>query len=85
VYVTDYDNHRIQKFTKDGVFVSAWGSYGSADGQFNKPRGLAIDTDGLVYVADSWNHRIQKFTKDGVFVSTWGSYGSGDGQCIRMG
>jgi len=80
VYVADSWNNRIQKFTKDGRFLSAWGSYGSGDGQFNYPRGIAIDTDGLVYVADSWNNRIQKFTKDGQFLSAWGSEGSGDGQ-----
>jgi DNA-binding beta-propeller fold protein YncE len=80
VYVADNYNHRIQKFTKDGQFVSTWGGYGSGDGQFNEPMGIAIDPDGFVYVVDSLNDRIQKFTKNGEFVSTWGSPGIGDGR-----
>ena len=61
VYVADSNNHRIQKFDSDGVFVTKWGSKGSGDGQFQQPSGIAIDSSGNVYVADSDNHRIQKF------------------------
>ena len=58
-------------------FVSTWGSFGTAAGQFNEPRGLATDSAGNVYVADSENHRIQKFTADGTFITQWGTAGSG--------
>ena len=34
VYVIDYNNNRIQKFTNDGTFVTKWGSQGSADRQY---------------------------------------------------
>jgi sugar lactone lactonase YvrE len=61
-------------------FVRTWGSYGTGDGQFNFPKGIAIDSSGNVYVADSDNHRIQKFTADGTFITKWDSYGTGDGQ-----
>jgi DNA-binding beta-propeller fold protein YncE len=37
VYVADSSNHRIQKFTSDGKFITKWGSEGSADGQFAFP------------------------------------------------
>ena len=80
VYVTDQNNHRIQKFTSDGTFVSKWGSQGEGDGQFNYPVGIAVDSSGHVYVADNANYRIQKFTSDGTFVTKWGSQGTGDGQ-----
>lgn len=58
---------------------SRWGEQGSANGQFNQPNGIAVDTDNL-YVADSGNHRIQVFGKDGSFKYSWGTYGSADGQ-----
>ena len=45
VYVTDYDNHRIQKFTSSGEFIAKWGSYGSGDGQFLTSYGVAVDID----------------------------------------
>ena len=42
VYVTDYSNHRIQRFTSEGVFVSKWGTQGSGDGDFIGPRGVSV-------------------------------------------
>jgi DNA-binding beta-propeller fold protein YncE len=35
---------------------------GNANGQFEQPTRLAIDSSGNVYVADYGNNRIQKFT-----------------------
>ena len=61
VYVGE-NNHRIQKFTSEGVFVFKWGSQGSGDGQFQSPLGVAIESAGSVYVADAGNKRIQKFS-----------------------
>jgi hypothetical protein len=60
VYVADFYN-RIQKFAGDGTFLTKWGSLGTADGQFDRPFGLATDADGSVYVTDLGNVRIQKF------------------------
>ncbi|PCJ79036.1 MAG: hypothetical protein COA56_02365 [Dehalococcoidia bacterium] len=42
VYVTDSGNHRIQKFTSEGVFVSKWGTEGEGDGEFRFPAGVAV-------------------------------------------
>ena len=61
VYVADYYNNRIQKFDVNGVFLTAWGSLGSGNGQLFLPSGVATDGSGSVYVADTYNHRIQKF------------------------
>jgi sugar lactone lactonase YvrE len=75
VYVVDANNDRIQQFDQDGVFIRAWGSPGSAEGQFSffgQYAGIAVAPDGSVYVADAGNNRIQKFQADGTFVSTWG-------------
>ncbi len=63
-------------------FLLKWGTYGSGDGQFTHPWGIAVDTSGNVYVAEPANHRIQKFTSSGVFITKWGTLGSGDGQFI---
>ncbi len=85
IYVTDINNHRIQKFSKNGDILTQWGSYGNiwyggSDGQFNSPMGIAIGVDGSVYVADAGNCRIQKFDSNGNFIAKWGSYGSNNGQ-----
>ncbi|MGC9435944.1 MAG: SMP-30/gluconolactonase/LRE family protein [Methanomicrobiales archaeon] len=61
-------------------FLTEWGSSGTGEGQFDYPRGIAIDDAGYVYVTDSWNNRVQKFTSDGDFVTRWGSAGSESGE-----
>ena len=37
VYVSDWANHRIQKFTSEGLFITKWGTHGKGDGQFTSP------------------------------------------------
>ena len=83
VYIVDSRNHRIQKFTRGGVFLAKWGTLGKDDGQLNTPWGITIDHEGCVYVADHKNHRAQKFTAEGEFIAKFGSYGSGRGQLNR--
>ncbi len=80
VYVAEYYNNRIQKFSSDGTFITSWGSEGTGNGQFSSPYDVAIDSAGNVYVADSDNNRIQKFSSDGTFITAWGSEGTGNGQ-----
>ena len=82
VYVVDQLNHRIQKFTGTGTYVTQWGSFGNGDGQFNAPNGVEVDAAGDVYVADTFNHRIQKFTGTGTYLTQWGSQGSGNGEFL---
>jgi DNA-binding beta-propeller fold protein YncE len=42
-------------------YLTQWGTFGTGNGQFNQPTGVAVDGSGNVYVADPGNHRIQKF------------------------
>jgi DNA-binding beta-propeller fold protein YncE len=62
VFVAERANHRIQKFTSDGVFITKWGTKGSGDGQFQYPHAIAVAPDGSIYVSEWQNHRNQKFT-----------------------
>ncbi len=71
LFVSDPSNHRIQKFTPDGTFLTGWGKYGREEGQFIAPQGIDVDREGNVYVADFLNDRIQKFTPDGEFLEAW--------------
>lgn len=61
-YIAVPNENCILKIDPSGKFITRWGSKGSADGQFNKPTGVAVDKEGNVYVMDTGNHRIQKFT-----------------------
>ena len=42
--VADKDNHRIQKFTAEGQFITAVGTNGSGPLQFNEVEDIAINT-----------------------------------------
>ncbi len=61
IYVVDTGNNRIQRFNSDGNFLSEFGQFGSENGSFNAPWGIALDNQGFVYISDSKNGRIQKF------------------------
>lgn len=77
--MADTDNNRIQKFDSNGIFITKWGLPGSGDGEFNEPRGVAVDSGGNVYVTDN-NNRVQKFDSNGTFITKWGEYGTEDGE-----
>jgi sugar lactone lactonase YvrE len=83
LYVADTGNERIQKFDKDGKFITKWGVQGSGPGEMNWPSDVSVAPDGSVYVTDTTNHRVQRWTSEGVFISQWGSAGSGDGQFVN--
>jgi hypothetical protein len=58
----DIVNNRVEIFTTDGHFLTAWGSAGSGDYQFNNPTSIAVDNKDHVYISDSGNHRIVVFS-----------------------
>ena len=68
MYVADWRNDRVQKLTADGEFLAKFGESGTADGQFSRPSGVAVDSEGNVYVADWGNQRVQVFDPDGRFL-----------------
>ena len=81
IFVADYGNCRIQKFTASGQFLSAVGRKGDEPLQFNRPMEIAFNTvNKKVYVADEWNNRVQVLNSDLTFFSKFGKSGSGKGQ-----
>jgi DNA-binding beta-propeller fold protein YncE len=78
VHVTDSNNDRVEKFSAEGVFLTTWGTFGTAAGQLSNPLGIAITPGGAVLVVDNGNDRVQRFTADGTFVRAWG-WGVTDG------
>jgi streptogramin lyase len=53
------------------TFITAWGSYGSGNGQLKTPQGVAVGGSGEVYVSDGDNGRIQVFTSSGAYLRQW--------------
>jgi DNA-binding beta-propeller fold protein YncE len=56
------------------------GGQGNGKGQFDGPRGIAIDSAGNIFVTDTGNGRIEKFSPNGVFNTSIGTKGKGQGQ-----
>jgi hypothetical protein len=65
VYIAEFGNSRVQKFTVDGHFVAQWGTPGRREGQFDQPWALARDSHDRLHVLDSYNHRVQRMRDDG--------------------
>ena len=73
--VSDYGDHSIKMFNLEGKFISKFGKQGNKDGEFNKPRYLSVNKEGLLIVCDAGNHRVQLFELSGKFVTKFGSKG----------
>jgi sugar lactone lactonase YvrE len=75
-------NNRIVKFTADGQFIMEWGETGTANGQFQDPHALAMDSEGRLFVGDRGNSRIQIFDQEGNHLETWHQFGRPSGLFI---
>ncbi|MCA1832190.1 MAG: NHL repeat-containing protein [Actinobacteria bacterium] len=87
VFVADTGNNRIQAWGFAGLFVTAFGSYGSDPGQFSSPRGVSVIPNGpyagMLAVADTGNDRIQIISRTNntwTAVAVIGTSGTNPGQ-----
>jgi len=71
LYTVETGNHRIQKFTLSGQFVSKIGSQGSGNDQFYNPNCIRY-YDSKLYIADMLNNRIKiHLASDLSYVDSW--------------
>lgn len=59
VFVCEFGNHRVQRFSREGESLGLWGMPGREPGEFHQPWAMTIDTTGRMHVLDSYNHRVQ--------------------------
>ncbi len=87
VYVLEQYTHRIVVHDRAAPYaiVATYGrnggdgSFGSGDGEFNQPFGMALDTvsgKNRFAVADTGNNRVQLFEFDGPSITFKASYGT---------
>lgn len=76
IYVTEYGNNAVRKITPGGIVSTLAGGKGwgfmngpGVNATFNRPQGIAIDSNRNLLVADHQNNVVRKITPDG-FVST---------------
>ncbi|OGU14684.1 MAG: hypothetical protein A2076_08225 [Geobacteraceae bacterium GWC2_53_11] len=85
IYVADAATRKIVVTDLQGVFIRSIGGSGEADGLFNLPIAMAINSKGHLIVADAFSAKIQIFDKLGGYRSKFGRRGDspGDFQLIK--
>ena len=79
LYVADYGNNCITKYTTAGLFITRFGSCGSSPGQLYRPSSLTIKYN-LVYVSEYGSNRVSVFDTEGSFLYCFGKRGNGKGE-----
>jgi hypothetical protein len=79
VYVSDKNNHRIQRFDKDLNFISQLYTRENdrSEERFGFPLGCAVSGQGDFFILDSENKRVLKFDLFGNFIQTIGGIDAG--------
>ncbi len=65
LYVLDTGNHRIQKFSPKGEYLTTFGREGQGPGEFNYPGSLDFGKNGELIVASPYIQKIQFLNPEG--------------------
>jgi prepilin-type N-terminal cleavage/methylation domain-containing protein len=83
----------VPKFSSSGTFLAQAGCGGvegtcdpsSANGYFNGPQNVAVDSSGNIWVTDYYNNRVQKFNSSGSWLASLGGTSSACTNCLCTG
>ena len=67
-YVSDSDNHRIQKYDPEGKHLLTIGREGQGPGEFRSLSSPRFDKDNNLYITDWSNRRISFFDRNGQYL-----------------
>lgn len=79
MYVSDAATRKIVVTDLQGAFVRNIGGSGEADGQFNLPVAMALNSRGHLAVADAFSATVHIFDQNGHFLSKFGQRGDAPG------
>jgi sugar lactone lactonase YvrE len=79
-WVTDPGNSRVQHFTPDGSWLSAFPVAKAESAYRSSLAGLATAADGTLYVTDAASQRVLHYRPDGTLLAAWGTQGAGPDQ-----
>lgn len=82
IYVSDKNNHRIQRFDRDLNFISSLMTRQreNSESEFGYPLGCAVSNQGDIYILDSENQRVIKSDLFGNFMQNFGGFDAGNYQ-----
>ena len=72
-------NFEVKLFYADGHAIGRFGHLGDGSGDFARPKGIGVDSDGHVYVIEGLHDVVQIFERDGRFLLAVGGSGTGPG------
>jgi hypothetical protein len=72
VFVNDRNNHRIQVFDEEGMYISSW----RIDADPSSLHLLYIGQDRMVWTFDRSTHKMVKYDQEGRLQYAWGTLGS---------
>jgi hypothetical protein len=74
MYVSNFNNHTLNKYNPDGKLINTIGTPGKGKGQIWRPVDITVDAADNVYVLDIRCGRIQKFSSQGRFIEQFGDF-----------
>jgi sugar lactone lactonase YvrE len=74
--VSDTGANAVQIYDLDGNYLRTIGRAGVAPGQFARPKGVAVDRQGLTYVVDAATQVVQIFDTEGRLLLFFGQAGA---------
>lgn len=76
LYVSDYGNHRLQRFDRNLNFISSFATRDTSfvDARFGYPMGVALSRLGDVFVLDGENLRVTKYVENMRFERSFGDF-----------
>ena len=87
LYFVDTSRHVVRKVDTDGIISTVIGNgvrgfsqdgTAAVDASLDRPKGLAVSTNGTIYVSDSCNNRVRTLTPDGTIRTVAGCETPGD-------
>ena len=80
VYVCDTANHRVQRFTGEGVLIDSIGVPGTEPGAIKFAYDIALAPDGSLICCEYGNNRVSRFDHSGTFLGCFGRPGRDFGE-----
>ena len=74
--VSDTGGNAVQIYDLDGKYINTIGKAGVAPGMFARPKGVAVDRQGLVYVVDAATQLVQIFDMEGHLLLVFAQAGA---------
>ncbi len=72
LYVSDFGEFNVKSYSLEGEWRQTIGSYGRMIGQFTRPKGIAVDSSGILYVVDAAFENVQMFDARGRLLMFFG-------------